>query len=135
MRISREPGRVTRFSWPKADLDVPQVVDQVGQDDDVEGLASMQVERVRVGLDEVQLRVPSRGAAQHRARKIHAQAERRLQRGQQVALATADLEHALVRGDQRAIHLGQARVIGARPVRGAREAGRDVVPVACRARV
>src|SRR6266852_8388972 len=73
--------------------------------------------------------VAARGAAQHIPGKVHAQTKPGLQCRQQVALATADLEHALVRRHKRPKHLRQARVVGARPVVSGVETRRDVIPV------
>ena len=57
-----------------------------------------QVERVRVSLDKPQVRVVSCGTLEHPARKIDTQSERRVQCGEQVALAAANLEYPLIRG-------------------------------------
>ncbi len=66
-------------------LDVPEVIDQIGKDDEVKGLIESAL--VDVGLHEGEVGISPAGAGEHFARKIDADANRRFYGGEQVALA------------------------------------------------
>lgn len=73
--------------------DVPQVVDQIRQDNHVEVFVG--VEFVRVRKMEIEGRVALFRSSNHLGRQVDSNAVGRLQAGKQIALSTPDLEHAL----------------------------------------
>ena len=108
------PRWQSRWSPLEQRLHVPDVVEEVGQDDDVERRRRRR-EVVRVGLDEVQLADgAARAPLDHRRREVDADAHRRAQRGQQIAVAAAELEDAQPRRHEEAVDLLEPAVVGAR---------------------
>src|SRR5260221_6550492 len=73
-------------------LDIPQQVDQIRADDEVEFL--VQVQRVDIGFHEFEIRISFAREADHTRRKIDTDAARWLQCRQEVATATAQFENA-----------------------------------------
>src|SRR5262249_3265689 len=94
-------------------LHVPDVVDQIRQQDPVEGLPEFQF--VRITHDEAQPRMALPGDANHLGRKVDTGSRARLHGSQQVARPAADFEDALARGNQPAINLVETAVIAAIP--------------------
>ncbi len=86
-------------------------------------------EAVDVGLDEAELGVALTGAADGGGREVDAHPERRLERGQQVAIAAANVEHALAGRNQGAVDGRQAAVVGAAEPTPGRAALGDAVRV------
>ena len=85
---------------------------------------------MRVGLDEAQVGMALARPLEHPGRKVHADADRRLERGQQVTVAAAKLEYPQARRHEEAIHVLEARVIRARGPAALAASGRsDHVPL------
>ena len=116
---------VTTVQPAEDGLHVPQVVDEVGQDDDVEGLARL--ERLGVGLDEAQVRM-TRRAGRSSLRRSRRRRRCGLERRQQVAAAAADLEHALAGTDEETEDAANSAMVMAGEDAG-RVVGGDAVPV------
>jgi hypothetical protein len=86
-------------------LHVPEIVDQIGKNDDVEDLIENQF--VCVSLDEKKSRIPIAGAREHLAGKIDAYADGRLKRRQKIALGASQLQHAQTGRDKVSVDLDQ----------------------------
>ncbi len=75
-------------------LHVPEVVQQIREDDDVEG-AFDRGEFMGVADFERELRVARARRRDDRGRQVHAETARRLHSGKQVTGATSELQHPL----------------------------------------
>jgi len=114
-------------------LHVPGVVDEVGEDDNVEGLFEKR-EIVRVGMDEFEgtgngRQVTGDGAARHLGGEVYAEAARRSDGRQQLAVSAADFEDALSRTDEEAVDFLEAFMIRAAPAAPRVAHARHFVPL------
>ena len=72
-------------------LHVPEIVDQVGEDDVVK--FGVQAELIDLALNETELRMVLRGPLEHLRRKIDADAQRGLERRQQIAGTATEFQY------------------------------------------
>ncbi len=92
-------------------LDVPEIVDEIGEDDDVERLIEDAIVNVR--LDEVEIWIARAGAREHFGRKVDTAADRRFKRGEEIALRGAKLGDFQSWGDEVAVDLRQPAAVAA----------------------
>ncbi len=114
----------------KQGLDVPDVVQQIRQHDDVVGPGRRNIGRqhVRVRLVKLEMGMALARRGDAHRREVDADADRRLQRREQIAVGASHFEHALPGRDQKAIDVLEAPVV--RPRRAAPHRGqRRPVPV------
>ena len=107
-------------------LHIPQVIDQVGEDNVIK--SAIHFELVRVHLQEFHLGVILPGDGDHFRAKIHAQPARRLEAGEKIASPAAELQDRRTFGDEEAEEFRQTAVIGFSSRPALCIAG-DVVPV------
>ena len=115
VRVDDHPGALVRVLGDAVE-ELEQVVHvrhQVREDDVVERLAELQL--LAGDALEPELWVLRPRAVDHPLRDVDADADARLQRGEQVARARADLEHPGVFRDVEAHHLGDQPVVRAVP--------------------
>ena len=96
-------------------LHVLQGVEGVGQQDHIKGLGFPQAlrgDRFGVGRHDAQLRVPLLGCGGQLGIELHAHAVARLQLGQEIPQAAADLQHPHPRGHQQLVQPLQIGVVG-----------------------
>ena len=109
LMITRVRWRAYRREPLDRCLHVPQIVNQVGEDDVVE--PGFQTELIDVAPHETELRMLSRGPLEHLRRKIDADAERRLERGQQIASAASEFQHPASRRHEVTVNFRQAPIV------------------------
>lgn len=108
-------------------LNVPDVVDQIREDDEVEPLGKREIVRIR--HDEADLGMTCRRKLDHLWREIHTDANGRRQCGQQIARPASDFEDALSRRNDGSIDFPQPLVVAlVRPIETA-ERSCHLIPV------
>jgi hypothetical protein len=80
-----------RFDFVEYGLNIPEIVDEIGQNDRIE--ASPTWYGVGVGSDKIEVGVLNFRPTDHLIGKINPDTARRAQRVQEVTVATADLEY------------------------------------------
>ena len=90
--------RSNKSDLAKYGLDVPEIIYQVRQDDEVKTLIEIQI--VGVGMEKPQSRVPASGVIEHTLGKIDPHPKRRVETGQKVAGGTAQFKNTLPGRDQ-----------------------------------
>ncbi len=90
-------------------LHIPDVIDKVREDDEIEFLPQEEV--MDIGVKKCKVRVPHTPAVQHALGKINADAPAWLQGSQQISLAAAKFEDAHPWRNQKAVNRGQSRLI------------------------
>ena len=109
-------------------LDIPDIVQEVREHDDVE-CAFERSEVVRVGLDELQVRISSACLFEHRRRKVHPDASFRRQRSQQVSGPASDLEHPRPGWNDEPIDAPEPAMVRASDARAVFVRGCDAIPM------
>ena len=122
---SRRGQREQPFEQP---LNIPGIVDQVGENDRVEG-AALRLDVERVGLEKAKMRMPGLRLANHLAREVDADTDRRRHRRQKVPTTAADLQHAQAGKDQRAVDALQSAIVGAAQPAPTLAGHRHAIPV------
>ncbi len=107
-------------------LNVPHVVEQIGADDIVEGLA--QTAAVRIPFNEIQVRVFVSGDLKHSGRKIHPDSTSGLESGQQIAVSAAQLQDAHARRNQKGVNFRQPFLVIPADVPPLLQVGRELGP-------
>lgn len=109
------------------DLDVPEIVQEIRQDDHVEALTEVQV--VNVSHDERQPGVLRTGPQNHLGREVHADAEVRIEGGQEVPGPAAKLEDPSAGRDEEPIGFDESSLVSCSQTRPAFEAPSNRVPM------
>ena len=104
--------RAERLELFKDAMYIPEVVHQIGQNDDIKFL--VQVRKVmRVGVEECKFRIVLLCTTDHLFREINPNTASRFYRGKQVSFGAAYLQDFLMRTDVKTVNLVQTALIPA----------------------